>query len=133
MVLWDSIVGSLLSKVAPAVASYYQTRLELKHKLKLTKIEGQIREAEAKSARMARVQEMDHEWELLQIQNSGWKDEWVLVLLSIPLVLVFVPWTQPFILEGFLSLEQTPDWYRWLILAVFTAIYGIRIWRRDVK
>jgi hypothetical protein len=124
MVLWDSIVGSLLGKVAPAVADYYKTRLELKHKLKLTKIEAQIKKAE-------REANMDHEWELLQIHNSGWKDEWVLILLSIPLVLVFVPYTQPFIHEGFMSLEQTPDWYRWLILAVFTAIYGIRIWRRE--
>jgi len=25
---------------------------------------------------------------------------------------------------------MTPDWYQWLILSVFAAIYGIRVWRR---
>jgi len=46
------------------------------------------------------------------------------------LVLVFVPYTQDGVMQGFKTLEQTPDWYRWLIMMIFTAIFGIRIWRR---
>lgn len=128
--LWESVVGGLLGKVAPAVATYYQKKLELKHQLRLTKIEGKIRVEEAKIQRAERSEQRDHEWEQMQISNSGWKDEWVLILLSIPLVLVFIPATQPYVMDGFAVLETTPDWYRWLMLLIFTAIYGIRIWRR---
>jgi hypothetical protein len=77
-----------------------------------------------------RGQEMDNSWELEQIKNSGWKDEFVLVLLSIPMVLSFIPSTVGYVEDGFAALALTPQWYQWLILAVFAAIYGIRIWRR---
>lgn len=123
MVLWDSIVGSLLGKVAPKVAEYYQKKLELKYQYKLTKWESKIRRAEA-------AEQRDHEWEQMQIRNSGWKDEYVLILLSIPLVGVFIPGLQPYILQGFQTLGQTPQWYQWLIVLIFTAVYGIRVWRR---
>ena len=75
-------------------------------------------------------QQMDNAWELEQIKNSGWKDEFVLLLLSIPLVMSFIPKMQPYVVEGFAALSTTPEWYQWLILAVFTAVYGIRVWRR---
>ena len=65
-----------------------------------------------------------------QIKNSGFKDEFVVFLRSIPLVMSFIPEMQPYVVDGFAALSQTPEWYQWLILAVFTAIYGIRIWRR---
>ena len=77
-----------------------------------------------------RGQEIDNSWELEQIKNSGWKDEFVLLLLSIPLVMSFIPQMQPYVVDGFAALSTTPDWYQWLILSVFAAIYGIRIWRR---
>ena len=79
---------------------------------------------------VSRGQEMDNNWELEQIKNSGWKDEFVLILLSIPMVLSFIPSTVGYVEDGFAALSMTPDWYQWLILSVFAAIYGIRVWRR---
>ena len=75
-------------------------------------------------------QQMHNSWELEQIRNSGGKDEFVLLILSIRLILSFIPGTVSYVEDGFRALSQTPDWYQWLILAVFAAIYGIRIWRR---
>lgn len=132
MVLWDAVVGGLLNKVAPAVAGYYQKKLELKHQIKLTKLEGKQKIEQARANRKARLQEMDHVWEQAMIANAGWKDEWVLVLLSIPLVMSFIPYLAPFVGEGFAVLETTPDWYQWLVLLIFPAIYGIRVWRRKI-
>lgn len=113
-----------------AAAGYFEKKAELKQKVKLAKLEGQIKIEQAKADLAVKKLDTDHEWELAQIQNSGWKDEWVLILLSIPLVLVFIPQTAPFIFQGFAVLATTPDWYRWLLMLIFTAIYGIRIWRR---
>ena len=130
--IWESIVGSLLGKVAPKVADYYIQKSELKHQRELEKIKGKIEYEKAKTERASESEGRDHEWELESIRNSGWKDEWVLVLLSIPLVLVFVPVTQETVLQGFQTLDKTPDWYRWLTITIFAAVYGIRIWRRKL-
>lgn len=131
--MWSSIVSALLGKVAPQVAEYYIQKQELKHNLRLKKIEGQIAIEQAKIKRISESEGRDHEWELESIRNSGWKDEWVLIMLSIPLVLSFLPFTVAYVQMGFSALAMTPEWYRWLIMLIFTAIYGIRVWRREIK
>lgn len=115
---------------AEAVADYFKERQRLKAELKLKKLEGKVQIEQAKAQMEVRKLEADNAWELAQIANSGWKDEWVLIMLSIPLVLVFIPSLAPYIQQGFDVLATTPEWYRWLIMAIFTAIYGIRVWRR---
>lgn len=128
--MWETIVGKLLGGFGEEVAGYYRDRQRLKHERELEKLRGKIAYEKAKSERAERSEGRDHEWEQLSIQNSGWKDEWVLVILSIPLVLVFVPFTQDTILQGFAALETTPEWFRWLIMLIYTAVFGIRLWRR---
>lgn len=126
----NKLLGALLGAPAEAVADYFKERQRLKSELKLKKLEGKVKIEEAKAQMEVRKLEADNAWELAQIANSGWKDEWVLILLSIPLVLVFIPDMAPYIQQGFDILATTPEWYRWMIVAIFTAIYGIRIWRR---
>jgi hypothetical protein len=126
----NKLLGALLGAPAEAVADYFKQRQQLKADLKLKKLESKIRIEEAKATMEVKKLEADNAWELAQIANSGWKDEWVLILLSIPLVLVFIPDFAPYIQQGFDVLATTPEWYRWMIMAIFTAIYGIRVWRR---
>lgn len=128
--MFATIVAKLLGNAAPKVADYYIQKQALKHERELAKIEGKIAYERAKTARAEASEGRDHEWELESIRNSGWKDEWVLILLSIPMILVFIPQAQPYVLNGFAVLDTTPEWYRWLTLMIFAAIYGIRVWRR---
>jgi hypothetical protein len=130
--MWEAIVGKLLGGFGEEVAGYYRDKQKLKHERELEKLRGKIAWEQAQTERARESEGRDHEWEQLSIQNSGWKDEWVLVILSIPLVLSFVPHTVVYVQMGFAALEQTPDWYRWMTLMVFGAIYGIRIWRRKL-
>lgn len=57
---------------------------------------------------------------------TSWKDEYLLILFSIPLVLSFFPATQEAILKGFAILEQTPEWYMFLVIGIVSAVYGLR-------
>lgn len=57
---------------------------------------------------------------------TSWKDEYLLILFSIPLVLSFFPSTQEAILKGFAILEQTPEWYMFLVTGIVSAVYGLR-------
>ena len=120
------LLGGLGGKVVDAVSA----RGERKHEEKVKKLEIEAARHKTKLEMAMKGQQMDNSWELEQIRNSGWKDEFVLLILSIPLILSFIPGTVNYVEDGFRALSQTPDWYQWLILAVFAAIYGIRIWRR---
>ena len=124
------MLKELLSGLTGPVAGYFQKRQELKYQLKLTKLESKIKIEEARANRKAKELEADTNWELMQLQKQGWKDDWILILLSIPLVMAFIPQLTIYVYAGFAVLAQTPEWYRWLIMLIFTAIYGIRIWRR---
>jgi hypothetical protein len=126
MAIWTKIIEG----VTGPVADYFVKRQQLKYDLKVKRLENQAKMEDAKAQRAIKELDSDTAWELKQLEKQGWKDDWVLILLSIPLVLVFIPQLAPFIYQGFAVLATTPDWYRWLIMLVFTAIYGIRIWRR---
>jgi len=130
--MWSSIVGALLGKVAPKVADYYIEKNKLKQEVELEVLRGKRAYEEAKSKRASESEGRDHEWEIESIRNSGWKDELVILVLTVPMVFVFIPHLAPYVLEGFKILETTPDWYRWLILMIYAATFGIRIWRRKL-
>ena len=128
--IWGTILQKLIGTLPTEVIAYYKEKRKLEHEKKLEIIRGKIAWEKAKTQRASESEGRDHDWELAQIKNSGFKDEWILGLLSIPLITVFIPATQQATLDGFIALESTPQWYQWLILVIFTAVYGIRIYRR---
>ena len=125
-----SIHGSVLGNLGGKVVEAIDSRGQRKHEQKVQALELEKLRHSKQIELIQQGQQMDNAWELEQIKNSGWKDEFVLLLLSIPLVMSFIPKMQPYVVEGFAALSTTPEWYQWLILAVFTAVYGIRVWRR---
>ena len=125
-----SILGAVLGDLGGKVVEALSSRSQRKHEQKVQALELEKLRHSKQIELIQSGQELDNAWELEQIKNSGFKDEIVLFLLSIPLVMSFIPEMQPYVVDGFAALSQTPEWYQWLILAVFTAIYGIRIWRR---
>ena len=130
--MWSLIVSKLLGSFSEKVADVYLEKVRLKSEIKLEVLRGKAAYERAKTERAAQSEGRDHEWELESIRNSGWKDEFVMLVLSIPMILVFIPYTQAFIEKGFTALEGTPDWYRWLVVMIYTATFGIRIWRRKL-
>jgi hypothetical protein len=125
-----SIVTTLLGSLGGKVVEAIDKRGQRKHDEKAQKLEIEKLRHTKQIELIQQGQQLDNAWELEQIKNSGWKDEFVLIVISTPLIMAFIPSMQPYVTEGFKALEQTPDYYRWLILSVFAAIYGIRIWRR---
>lgn len=128
-----AIVSDLIKGLTGPVSDYLKARTEAKSKERIRKMELEDALHNRKVELISQGLAADATWEIEQIRNSGWKDEYVLVILSIPLIGTFIPGINGYILAGFLTLEQTPDWYRWLILLIFTAIYGIRIYRRQLS
>ena len=126
MAWWDAVIGGLTGPIA----NYFTERSKQKHELEMQDKALDALKYQKQVEMIQKGLDVDSQWELEEIKNSGWKDEYVLVLLSIPLVMVFIPGLAPYALAGFGILAQTPEWYRWLIVMIFAAVFGIRVWRR---
>ena len=131
--MWAKIVATLTGQTVEAVLAYKGKKRQLKADIEMEILRGKAAYESAKTQRAENSEGRDHEWEMASLKNSGWKDEWVLIVLSIPMILVFIPWTQPFIVLGFEALAGTPIWYRIMVATIYFATFGIRMVRRDMK
>ena len=87
-------------------------------------------EAEAKATIMKNAATSESDWERLMAQGSqnSWKDEWLTILFSIPLILAFLPfeWADQAVTNGFDALEQMPSWYSYTLGVLVAASFGVR-------
>lgn len=97
-----------------------QAKLNSELKLNEAKTEAQIE-------RMKTAQQADIAWENLSIQNNGWKDEWFTILLSLPIIICFIPGGAEYVKAGFDALkDSTPDWYQWAFLVAIGSAFGVK-------
>ncbi len=66
------------------------------------------------------------EWNKASINKAGWRPGFLTVLLSIPMVLVFIPFMVPYVENGFAALDKTPEWYRILIGVMVSSAFGVK-------
>ena len=91
-------------------------------KLKLT-------EAEAKAKIMLSKETSVADWERIMAQGSqtSWKDEWLTILFSIPLILAFCgDWGRQIVADGFTALEVMPSYYQYTLGVIVSASFGVR-------
>lgn len=122
------VLKLLGGEFAGKVGDYFAERQRLKNELKLTRLQGKIDIAKAKTTAAIQQQQHIQTWEqtYVNMQRESFKDEIVLFVLLIPYVGAFIPVVQDYVLVGFQYLEQMPYWAVGLTVAVFLAIYGIR-------
>ena len=69
------------------------------------------------------------DWERIMAQGSqnSFKDEWLVGLFSIPLVLSFCgDWGRTITSNGFAALDTMPDWYQYTLGVIVAASFGVR-------
>ena len=120
-----------LLPIVTSIFSIGSDWLKGRKELKAVELEGKIALSKAKTeatiALMANKQAADVAWENLSITNSGWKDEWFTILLSIPMVMCFVPGLDVYVEAGFNALNaSTPEWYQWAFLVAVGSSFGVR-------
>lgn len=127
---------NLLNGIPQAIATYITRRAELKaqdhaNELELVKAQGQRQAALVSQGLTA-----DAAWEqaFAEQARTSWKDEFELLVLSLPLFLCFVhtSWLDgpEIVKRGFDSISQTPAWFQFLVVSIYLANYGIRYWRK---
>ena len=64
---------------------------------------------------------------MAQGSQNSLKDEWLVGLLSIPLILSFCgEWGRTIVAEGFAALETMPDWYQYTLGVIGALSFGVR-------
>ena len=84
-------------------------------------------EAEAKVMVSAATSTADWEKLMAKGSQSSWKDEWLTILFSIPLILAFAgEWGRTIVAEGFAALQVMPEWYQYTLGVIVAASFGVR-------
>lgn len=70
--------------------------------------------------------EIDWDIEMAKGSSNSWKDEWLTILFSIPLILAFIPGMEDVVKNGFTQLESMPEWYQYSVGVIVAASFGVR-------
>jgi uncharacterized ion transporter superfamily protein YfcC len=89
-------------------------------------------DAQLKHAEKMRAGEIAYEGKLLESRNSDWKDEFILLLLSAPIVML--SWAvfsdDPTAMDKmqlfFEYFSQLPFWYQTIFVGVIASVYGLK-------
>lgn len=97
---------------------------------KTVKLEGDLAISKAKTdaniKKIATGQVADIAWEKTSLEQSGWKDEYWTIVLSIPMIMCFIPGLVTYVERGFMVLQQTPLWYRYVVGLAIGSAFGVK-------
>jgi len=124
MIPFMPILTGLLS-LGKGLASGWVKRKQkaIEHKTKMVEMKLDLKEKRLRA-------ELDADISLDQINTENManslKDEFLLLIFSIPVVLCFIPTMDVHVLAGFTALAQTPVWFQVIYIVMCLTIYGHR-------
>ncbi len=92
------------------------------------KTEAKVAQAKAEAIIMEKKATGEIDWDLEMAKGSqtSWKDEWLTILFSIPLILAFIPGMEEVVANGFAQLQAMPEWYQYSLGVIVAASFGVR-------
>ena len=107
-----------------------ETQAKAEAKLVEIKSEADIKAAKAicatKMAEAGQAQNYDLDRLAMEQMSKSWKDEVLLLVFLIPMIMAFVPDMDKHALAGFEVIAKMPDWYQYIIIGMVVVIYGMR-------
>ena len=126
------MIQAFISPVASLVGTWLQGRVdkskaETEVKVAKAKAEAKVYETEATSTMLQEQKLTDH-------MGDSLKDEfWTLIFGGI-LIACFIPYTQPYVKEGFIFLdESTPNWFANMLYIVIGSSFGYRFGKQGLQ
>ena len=118
------MLTALIGPIANLAGSWMNSKVEK------VKADGQakVAQARAKAVVAEKVATGEVAWEksMADATDSSWKDEFALVVLLAPAILVFVPSMTEYVSTGFEVLNTLPDWYQYLLFIAVSSSFGIK-------
>lgn len=125
-------IGGAIIGLAKGWLEGNQEITKAKLQAKIVTIQSTARIAEAKATAYinlaASEQEHSQAWERVLVEQStgSWKDEWWTLIVSVPLIMSFIPYLAPYVPEGFQNLENVPEWYLYIVFAAVSFAFARR-------
>ena len=120
----NGVLQALIGPIASLAGTWFENKVEK------TKAEGQAKVAEARAratvAEKVAAGEVAWEGKMADATVDSWKDEFALVVLLAPAILVFIPGMKEYVKEGFDILATLPEWYQYLLYIAISASFGIK-------
>lgn len=120
------IIGPIISAVSALGGQWLKNRGEkadAKHQRELKVITGEI----------------DLDLESTKGMAGSWKDEWLTMVFTTPIVVIFYgavanePSVITRMVDGVQVLATLPEWYQWCIIGIVAASFGIRTFNHFAK
>jgi hypothetical protein len=128
-----SLLGAVGGGITTVVEGWQRratARVEADVKLATTRAEAEATILVAQATAATRLAENDQAnaqaWDMLVAgqMDRTWKDEWFVLLFSVPLILAFV--APHIVVRGFEALDGMPTWYFYSIGTILAATFGMR-------
>jgi hypothetical protein len=122
------ILGAIIGPIIKTIGSLGTSWLENRK----AKAAGKIAITNAKIAARVKKEEAKANMDLSAMDNMrfSWKDEYLVILLTMPLIACFIPGLADYVAAGFDILKyNTPDWYKWALSGMIAATFGLRTWK----
>ena len=126
------MIGSLISPIASLAGTWLEGRVSK------AKAETEVKVARAKAE--AKVYETEATSSMLMEQNltsqmaGSWKDEFWTIIFGGILLGCFLPWTQEYVKEGFMFLdEHCPVWFQNCLYISIGASFGYRFGKQGLQ
>jgi uncharacterized protein YdcH (DUF465 family) len=117
-------LGPILSLLSDPIKSFMETRAikaENRANIEQAKVDAQIIQIERTAE-----SEINYDIEALRQQQYSWKDEFALLVITLPFIGSFLPWTQEFVMLGWEYVSKAPEWYSYTFIGAISASLGIR-------
>ena len=114
----------LLGPVANIAGNWVDGKVE-ETKAKAT-VKVEKAKADAEVQKRVATGEIDWEANMADATKDSWKDEFALVVLLLPSILVFIPSLTEHVKAGFEVLNTLPDWYQYLLFIAVSSSFGIK-------
>ena len=122
------IFATLGTAIISGITGYFKDKNEIKK----VEVEAEkmlvLAKAEAEANKMKRESEQDYDLDKIAMMamEKSWKDEFLLILFSIPIAMCFLPEYRQYVEDGFKTLNIIPEWFMYIYVAMIVVIYGMR-------
>ena len=118
--MWTALIGPIANIAGSWMdGKVEQTKAKAATNVARAKAEAVIMEKKATG-------EIDWDLEMAKGSHSSGKDEWLVILFSIPLILAFIPGMEGVVKNGFEQLNKMPEWYQYSLGVIVAASFGVR-------
>jgi hypothetical protein len=118
------MLTALIGPISQLAGTWLEGRVEK------TKAEtgAKVAKARAEAVIMEKKATGEIDWDITMAEGSkhSWKDEWLTILFSIPLILAFIPGMEEVVANGFAQLNSMPQWYQYSLGVIVAASFGVR-------